>query len=170
MNCAGIVQVPDSVLRQVCPEVTEFDAELRRVADRCFDATCAWGRIGVAAPQLGEAVRVFAVDMLSGHPPRVFVNARIVGRSGEQRGQEGCLSVRDRWFDSTRSESVEIEAQDWNGKPITASASRLLARAFQHEIDHLDGILFIDRVREQSTGLIRQQRRQVERQLAKVPA
>ncbi len=169
MNTAGIVQVPDPVLRQVCPEVTEFDDELQRLGDRLFDATIAWGRVGVAAPQIGVPARVFAI-VLNKALPRVFVNAEVVHSSGVVVDQEGCLSVAERWFDVSRAASVTVRAQDVKGKHFEVGAAGRDARALQHEIDHLSGILVIDRVREQLGSLVRQRRRANERELAKVAA
>lgn len=169
MNCAGIVQVPDPVLRVPCPEVTEFGPELHELAERLAAATWRSGRVGVAAPQIGVSQRVFAVRDGAGAPV-VYVNARIVRASGQQIDREGCLSIRDRWFECTRADYVEVEYEDITGTTQTVEAEGVMARALQHEIDHLDGILFIDRVREQAAGLVRQQRRNIERQLAKVPA
>jgi len=172
VNTTGIVQLGDPVLRQVCAEVTEFDGELHRLGDRLFDATMAWGRVGVAAPQIGVSLRVFAIRHVHGsHPPTVVVNPRIVNRSEELvEDREGCLSVAERWFDVSRAESITVEAQDVKGNPCEVLATGMDARAFQHEIDHLDGILVIDRAREQLGSLNRQRRRAMERELAKVRA
>ena len=164
MNTAGIVQVPDPVLRQVCPEVTEFDDELQRLGDRLFDATIAWGRVGVAAPQIGVPARVFAIVLNKALP------AEVVHSSGVVVDQEGCLSVAERWFDVSRAASVTVRAQDVKGKHFEVGAAGRDARALQHEIDHLSGILVIDRVREQLGSLVRQRRRANERELAKVAA
>lgn len=169
MNCAGIVQVPDMVLRRECAIVTDFSSLLRPVAERIAAAAARSGRVGVAAPQLGIPRRIFAIKTEIGTAPTVYMNARIVRSSGTQRGSEACLSIRDRWFDCTRADYVEVEYEDITGTTQTVEAEGLLARALQHEIDHLDGILFIDRVEQQARGLIRQQRRQIERQLGKIP-
>jgi peptide deformylase len=169
VNTAGIVQVGDPVLRQVCPLVTEFDDELRRLGDRLFNATIAWGRVGVAAPQIGVSAHVFAVR-LDKALPRFFANAEIVHSSGVVVDQEGCLSVAERWFDVSRSASVTVRAQDVSGEQFEVGATGRDARALQHEIDHLSGILVIDRAREQLGSLVRQRRRANERELAKVEA
>lgn len=169
MNCHGIVQVPDPVLRSECREVKEFGVALLSLAHDLIVSTKESGRVGVAAPQIGVSQRVFAVrDGIE--YPKVYVNARILKSEGVQHGQEGCLSIKDRWFPCDRADYVLVEAQDVNGDPVTVEAIGLMARAFQHEIDHLDGTLFIDRVADQAKNLVRQQRRNIERQLAKVPA
>ena len=172
MNTAGIVQIPNPVLREVCPKVTDFGTGLRALAKELVSACWESGRVGVAAPQVGVAQHVFAVRF--GRPslgsPQIFVNARISNRSGEQRGREGCLSVRDRYFILNRSQKVTVTAQDLDGNEFTVTKTGFDAVALQHEIDHLSGTLVVDRAREQMEGLPRQQRRQVERELAKVRA
>ena len=128
-----------------------------------------WGRVGVAAPQIGVPARGFAI-VLNKALPRVFVNAEVVHSSGVVVDQEGCLSVAERWFDVSRAASVTVRAQDVKGKHFEVGAAGRDARALQHEIDHLSGILVIDRVREQLGSLVRQRRRANERELAKVAA
>jgi peptide deformylase len=169
MNCEGIVQVPDPVLRQHCPRWSPTSVGGLQLANDLKTACRQSGRIGVAAPQIGRSERVFAIrDGIQ--PPVVYFNAEIISRSGSAKAQEGCLSIKDRWFDLTRSHRVEVRYQDIDGQRHFIEAEGLLARAFQHEIDHLNGILFIDLVAQEAKSLIRQQRRAVERQLAKVPA
>ena len=171
MNTRGIVQFGDTVLRARCEKVADFESEgWKDLAGKLLVATRQSGRVGVAAPQIGYPVRAFAAWM--GGPGlgelRVFANCRIVNQGGEQRGNEGCLSVAGRWFHITRSERVSLVAQDATGAPFDLELFGLDARAIQHECDHLDGILVVDRAYEQSRTLPRQQRRTIERELAKV--
>ena len=166
MNTAGIVQVPDPVLRARCAEVTEFGADLKALALRLAASAGKPGRVGVAAPQIGVALRMFAIGL--GPAPRVYVNPRIMSASGEQTGREGCLSVAERWFDLARAAKVTVSAQDVRGDEFVETFDGLFARAIQHEIDHLNGVLVIDRAREQLPLLTRQQRRATERELRKV--
>jgi peptide deformylase len=168
VNTAGIVQVPDPVLRARCLEVTEFDKDFREFAARLCSAAWEAGRVGVAAPQIGVALRAFAAKVDDTQSPRLFVNPRLKATDGTQTGREGCLSVAERWFVLTRANWVRVSAQDVAGEWFEVESEGLGARALQHEIDHLDGVLVIDRAREQLRGLPRQQRRAIERELAKV--
>jgi peptide deformylase len=169
VNTKGIVQVPDPVLRTRCVEVTEFDFALSELGLKLCDATMKQGRVGVAAPQLGFSSRAFACNI--GAAPRLFVNPRLKASEGEQTGREGCLSVAERWFDLTRKMWVRVSAQNAAGEWFEVEQEGWTARALQHEIDHLDGVLVVDRAREQlSSAPTRQQRRAIERELAKVPA
>lgn len=168
MNTTGIVQVPALVLRYQCDRVTEFDADFQEAANKLLDAARRNGRVGVAAPQIGDTRKMFAASIDG--PCRLFVNPKVKAREGTQTGREGCLSVAERWFELTRSEWMYVEAQDIEGNPFEVDAHGVGARALQHEMDHLSGILVIDRAREQMADMPRQQRRAVERLLAKVPA
>ena len=168
MNTTGIVQIPDPVLREVCPLVTTFDDDLRALADELIAATKHAGRAGVAAPQIGVAKNIFAVRLNGDF--RVLVNAEILESEGVQRTSEGCLSVGQRWFNLNRAERVRVRATTNEGKPFGGWHEGFDAKLLQHEIDHMSGILVVDRAREQVAGLPRAQRRQLERELAKVPA
>ncbi|HUO86740.1 MAG TPA: peptide deformylase, partial [Thermoanaerobaculia bacterium] len=121
--------------------------------------------VGLAAPQVGVSRRVFVVDVSVGEDPEalhVFVNPRIVERSGQVAEFEGCLSIPELSEKVERPQRVVVEARDAEGKPFTLEAEDLLARAICHENDHLDGVLFVDRLR----GLRRDKaRRQLKRML-----
>ncbi|MBW8772021.1 MAG: peptide deformylase [Gemmatimonadetes bacterium] len=131
------------VLRQRSAEVGRVDDEVRRFIDAMFETMDANKGVGLAANQVGVATRVAVVDA-DGH--RIaLVNPRIAATAGPKEAEEeGCLSVPDIFADVTRPARVTLEALDRDGKPYTLEAEGLLARAIQHEIDHLDGVLFID--------------------------
>lgn len=134
----------DPVLRRPAVEVVDFDKELRRLVEDLSDTMLDAPGAGLAAPQLGVGLRVFTwqVDGEVGH----LVNP-VLDLSGDtQDGPEGCLSIPELTFDCLRARSVVAAGFDMYGEPITVSGSDRLARAIQHETDHLDGVLFIDRL------------------------
>ena len=135
----------DPVLRTPSEPVTSFDAELRALVDDLLETVALPGRAGLAAPQIGVNVRVFSynADGVVGY----VVNPVIVATEGEQDGEEGCLSIPNLYFPTPRALSATVEGVDQHGEPITVSGSGLLARALQHETDHLDGRLYIDTLR-----------------------
>jgi peptide deformylase len=138
----------DPVLRTPAAVVTEFDAELRQlVADLTETMRDAPGA-GLAAPQIGVSLRVFTywVDDELGH----LINPALDLSSEEQDGGEGCLSLPGLTFRTRRARSVVAKGQNMYGEPVTLVGSHLLARCVQHETDHLDGILFIDRLDDET--------------------
>jgi peptide deformylase len=132
----------DAVLRTPCDPVTSFDAELRELVTDLLDGVVLPGRAGLAANQIGVSARVFSynVEGAVGY----LVNPVIVERSGEQDDEEGCLSIPELYFPTPRAMHATAEGFDMHGEPVTVSGSGMLARALQHELDHLDGILYID--------------------------
>ena len=134
----------DPVLRQRAREVTDFDLELRRLVGDLTDTMLAAPGAGLAAPQLGVGLRVFTwyVDGELGH----LVNPTLELSEEQQHGAEGCLSIPDLTFECLRALSVVANGFDMHGEPVTIHGSDLLARAIQHETDHLDGVLFLDRL------------------------
>ena len=136
------------VLRQRAPEVARVDDGVRLLVDDLFETMQAAKGVGLAAPQVGVSQRVAVVDVGEDFgPPLVLINPRIVESSAElETAEEGCLSIPDLFGDVERPLSVVLEALDRDGKPYRVSATGYRARAIQHEIDHLDGILFLDRL------------------------
>lgn len=130
------------VLRQRSAEVSAVDAELRRFIDDLFETMDAAKGVGLAANQVGVAARVAVVGVDDAR--LVLVNPEIVSAEGKDRAEEGCLSIPDAYGEVTRSERIVLDALGRDGKPYRLDAAGLLARAIQHEVDHLDGILFID--------------------------
>ena len=135
----------DPVLRTPAAAVTDFDKELRRLVKDLADTMIEAPGVGLAAPQIGVGLRVFVYDVDDdfGH----LVNPVLHFPSEEdQDGPEGCLSLPDLTFDCRRKQHVVAHGQNVYGDPVTVSGSDLLARCIQHEHDHLDGVLFVDRL------------------------
>lgn len=144
-----IVKYPEAVLQQPGEPVTEFNAELRKFADDMFETMYASQGIGLAAQQVGVAKRLAVIDLSSGKDPEqklVLVNPEIIEREGKQYEEEGCLSFPEIREKVQRAATVRVRAQDLDGKWFEMDGDELLARCFQHEIDHLDGMLFIFRM------------------------
>jgi peptide deformylase len=144
-----IVKFPEPVLSQPGEPVAEFDDELRKFVDDLFETTYAAQGIGLAAPQVGVSKRVTVIDLSQGKDPAqklVLINPEIIFREGKQYEEEGCLSFPDIREKVQRAAKVTIRAQDEHGKWFEMDGEELLSRCFQHEIDHLDGMLFIFRM------------------------
>jgi peptide deformylase len=135
----------DPVLRTRAAEVTDFDAELRKLVGDLCQTMLSEGGAGLAAPQLGVSLRVFTYhcDGFAGH--LVNPSFDVVGDE-EQVGPEGCLSIPGHRWDCTRHLHVVAHGWDQHGEPVTVEGSELLARCIQHETDHLDGVMFVDRL------------------------
>ena len=134
----------DPVLRKRAEPVSDITPQLRRMIEDMFETMYDEVGIGLAAPQVGISLRLMVVGDDNGRTPRALVNPVIADRGGEITAEEGCLSLPGIFAPVTRSEWVRLEAQDLEGKPVSIRAKGLTARVFQHEMDHLDGVLFID--------------------------
>ena len=134
----------DEILTKKCKEVKIFDKKLGILIDDMYETMKKHDGVGLAAPQVGILKRVVVVDV--GEGMIELVNPVIISESGVQNGPEGCLSVPGVFGEVERPNEVTVRAQDRNGKSFEISGSELLARAFCHEIEHLDGKLFMDRV------------------------
>ena len=149
----------DPVLRQRGREVETFDDALVRLADDMLETMYAAPGVGLAAPQVGRSIRVVVIDV--GDGPLRLVNPVLSEHEGEQTGEEGCLSIPGVYFPVTRAMRVRCDAKDPRGKDVTVQGEELLARALQHEVDHVDGVLFTDRLddehRREAMRLIREQ-------------
>ena len=144
-----IVKYPEPILSQPGEPVTEFDAELRKLVADMFETTYANQGVGLAAPQVGASKRVTVIDVSMGKNPKdklVLVNPEITFSEGKLYEEEGCLSFPDIREKVVRAAKVRIRAQNEHGKWFEMDGEDLLARAFQHEIDHLDGVLFLFRM------------------------
>jgi peptide deformylase len=140
-----IREVGDPVLRTPADEVKNFDRELTALVRDLLETVDHPGRAGLAAPQIGVGLRAFSynIDGVIGH----MVNPTVVELSEElQDGDEGCLSVPGIWAPTVRAMHAVVEGFDVHGKPLTLEGSGLMARCLQHEVDHLDGRLFLDRL------------------------
>ena len=137
----------DPVLRESCRVIDDIDDDMRQLIDDLMDTMYEADGIGLAAPQIGVSQRVFVYDVREdGHSPGVLVNPRIIENTGAIRESEGCLSIPDLTEIVERSSSIVVEGLDGEGRPIRLEADGLLSRCLQHETDHLDGILFFDRI------------------------
>ena len=134
----------DPVLRAPAREVAEIDDSLRQLADDMLETMYAAPGVGLAAPQVGIQKRLFVYDI--GEGPHAVVNPRLSGHAGEWDYEEGCLSVPGLSWSIVRSNEVHLDGWDLDGNPISLHADELLARVFQHECDHLDGVLLIERL------------------------
>jgi peptide deformylase len=144
-----ILKYPEPVLSEPGEPVSEFDDELRKLVADMFDTTYASKGIGLAAPQVGVSKRLTVIDLSLGQDPKeklVLVNPEIIFREGKVYEEEGCLSFPDIREKVVRAARVRIRAQDENGKWFEMDGEDLLSRCMQHEIDHVDGMLFIFRM------------------------
>lgn len=144
-----VVKYPERVLSQRAAEVTVFDAGLRTLVDEMFASMYAAQGIGLAAPQIGLGQRLTVIDVSFQKEPKdklVLINPEIVETRGKQMEEEGCLSLPEIREKVQRAAYVKVRAQDVEGEFFEVEGEELLSRALQHEIDHLDGVLFIDRI------------------------
>jgi peptide deformylase len=139
----------DPVLRQKAADVTSFDETLRKLVEDMFDTMHAYQGVGLAANQVGVAQRLFVVDVPMDDDTRVrqaIANPVLDEREGSESAEEGCLSMPGIYEDVTRALRVRVRGQDEYGEPVEIRAEGYLARAIQHEADHLNGVLFTDRL------------------------
>jgi peptide deformylase len=157
MAVLPICRLPDAVLRQEAREVTDINGKMQRLIDNMAETMYAAPGLGLAANQVGELQRliVFDVSHKEGGPRKlqVVLNPRIVAKEGEILYEEGCLSVPDFSAEVRRHAKVLVKGLDREGKPIEITGEGLLAIVLQHEIDHLNGILFIDHISRLKRGL-----------------
>lgn len=148
MAMREILKFGEDVLRKKCRPVTNFDERLGELLDDLTETLLASDGVGLAAPQVGILRRVAVVNVRDKRGTIELVNPEIVTEEGSQVGNEGCLSAPNEWCEVERPNKVTVKAFDRHGKEFTITGKELCARAFCHEIDHLDGILFIDRVKK----------------------
>lgn len=149
MAVLPICTLPNPVLRQKAKRVNSIDkATLKLIEDMRETLHAAPGRAGLAAPQVGVSLRVIIIDV-PGAEDLVLINPEIVKGSGERIVTEGCLSVPGYYGELTRSEQVTAKGKDAGGKEIRVKGTELLAQALEHEVDHLNGILYIDHLESQ---------------------
>ena len=149
-----ILTLEDESLRQKALPVKNIGPEYVRIAEELFNALHTGKGVGLAGPQVGLQERIFAVHV-EGDVPRIFINPSIIQTSRETlKYEEGCLSVPGIFTNVIRPRAVKVQAWNENGRPFTLEAQGILARVILHEYDHLDGILFIDRIPEQKKNRI----------------
>jgi peptide deformylase len=155
----NIVKYGDPVLEQAAEPVTDFASpELQQIVSDMWETMYAAKGVGLAAPQIGLRKRISVIDISAGEDETkkvVIINPEIVEKEGSQTGEEGCLSIPGFREPVTRANRVKVRAQNENGECIELEGEELLARAFQHEIDHLNGILFISHLSTLKRDLIR---------------
>lgn len=147
MAMREILKFGDEVLRKKCRPVTNFDERLSSLLDDLAETLEKSDGVGLAAPQIGILRRVAVVNVRDKRGTIELVNPEIIEEKGNQVGNEGCLSAPNEWCQVERPNRVIVKAFDRHGNEFTISGTELLARALCHEIDHLDGILFTDRVK-----------------------
>lgn len=153
-----IVKYGDPVLEKPAAAITSFDDDLKKLVEDMFESMYAAHGVGLAAPQIGISKRVAVVDVTFKEDPGaklVLVNPEIVHKEGRQRGTEGCLSLPEFREEVTRAKTVTVRAQDIDGKFFERTAEELLARAFLHETDHLNGRLYISHISALKRDLIK---------------
>jgi peptide deformylase len=153
-----IVKYGAPVLEKSSAPITKFDDDLRKLVEDMFESMYAAHGVGLAAPQIGIAKRIAVVDVTFKDDPRaklVLINPEIVNKEGRQRGTEGCLSIPEFREEVTRPQRVTVRAQDIDGKFYEHTGEDLLARAFVHETDHLNGKLYISHISALKRDLIK---------------
>jgi len=172
MPLREVLQFPDKRLREKSKPIAEVSDDIRALAEDMIEVMYDEPGIGLAAPQVGETIRLIVVDTEwneddAEKDPLVLVNPEITARDGSVTWSEGCLSVPDFQADVERSETVTLEALDLEGEPVVIEAEGIQAVCFQHEIDHLDGVLFIDRIsRLKREMYVRKRKKQLKQEQA----
>jgi len=146
MAVLKVLKYGDPTLRKSAIPVGEVTPEIRAIIADMTETMYDEVGIGLAAPQVGISLRLIVISDEDGRGVQPLLNPAIVERGGEMTGEEGCLSIPGVFAPVTRAAWVKVEARSVDGKPLTINARGLRARVLQHEIDHLDGVLFIDRV------------------------
>ncbi len=145
MAIRKIREIGDDILTKPCKEVTEVTPRIKALVEDMLETMYEANGVGLAAPQVGILKRIVVVDV-TGEDPYILINPKIIAADGEQSGNEGCLSVPGKSGLVTRPAHVVVEALDIDMRKITIDATELLARAFCHELDHLDGHLYVEKV------------------------
>jgi peptide deformylase len=162
-----IVKYGQPVLEQKAAEIKEFDTpELNQLVEDMFESMYAARGVGLAAPQIGIGKRIAVIDVSTGEDPAarlVLINPEIVGTEGTQTGEEGCLSLPTFREPVTRAQKVTVRARDTKGKEFEMTGEDLLARAFLHETDHLNGRLYISHISPLKRDLIRRKIRKLQK-------
>ncbi|ADL34726.1 polypeptide deformylase Def1 [Butyrivibrio proteoclasticus B316] len=145
MALRTIREIGDDVLVKNCKEVKEITPRIKELVEDMLETMYEANGVGLAAPQVGILKRIFVIDV-TGEDPMVFINPEILETSGEQTGYEGCLSVPGKSGIVTRANYVKAKATDLDGNEFIIEGEELLARAIQHENDHLNGKMYVDKV------------------------
>ena len=162
-----IMKYGSDILREVAQPVEEITDEVRRLTEDMLDTMYASDGVGLAAPQVGVPRRIIVIDVGpydASCDPVALINPEIVTQEGQVDGEEGCLSLPEIRGDVKRAETITVKALSLDGEKVRTEAMDFLARALQHEIDHLNGILFIDHLGRLKRQLIKKQLRKIERE------
>lgn len=154
----------DPVLREKCKKVEKIDDSIKKLASDMLETLKSVGGVGLTANQVGEPKRIFAVDrsrFLLDEPPLVVINPEIVEKKGKQIAEEGCLSIPGIWADVTRPLKLKIKGIDLDEKEIEIEGEGILSRVFSHEIDHLNGLFFVDRLSSIEKRLLSKKLKQI---------
>lgn len=136
----------DEILRKKSREVEVVDEKIKQILEDMVETLHSYNGVGLAGPQIGLLKRLVVIDLYDDKGPLKLVNPKIIKQKGEQEVEEGCLSFPNQFAKIIRPAEVVIEAMDENGKKIKIKGTGLLAQAISHELDHLDGILFVDKI------------------------
>lgn len=161
-----ILKYGDPTLKRMSATVDTFNGELERIARNMIETMYSAPGIGLAAPQVGLSIRLATVDLSVGEDSSQLIticNPEIITMEGEQKSEEGCLSIPEFTETIVRPKKILVRGLDIHGEPVEIPAEGLLARCFSHEIDHLNGVLFIDHLSPLKKGLIRNKIRKLSR-------
>ncbi len=153
MAIRNIREIGEEILTKKCKEVTEMTDRTRYLIEDMLDTLYEANGVGLAAPQVGVLKRIAVIDV-TGEDPYILINPRILETGGEQTGSEGCLSVPGKAGIVTRPNYVKVAALDVDMKPFELEGTELLARAICHELDHLDGHLYVEKVEGELTDVV----------------
>jgi peptide deformylase len=162
MSILPIRTLGSPVLREACREVETFDELLERLSKDMVATMYDAPGVGLAAPQVGLSLRFFVFDANDGSGSHAVANPVLSELDGEQSDDEGCLSIPGLWYPTPRSLHARVEGRDVKGRPVSFEGEGLLARIFQHETDHVNGMLFIDRLSERDRRQAMGQLREIE--------
>ncbi len=162
MSAYAIRLYGDPVLKQVAAPIADIDGTVKALSDAMIESMYEVHGLGLAAPQVGVQKRLFVYDMYEGEGPKTIVNQALTEFDGEWTHEEGCLSLPGLYFPITRPKVVHLTGYDLDGNEVSIEADEILARAFQHELDHLDGTLLLEHLdKEQRKAALRELRQRV---------
>ena len=171
MSIKPLIILPDPVLRKISTQIERVDANLQKLADDMLETMYQAPGIGLAAIQVGEPLRLLVIDVASKDEPKapqVFINPEILWKSDEPNVyEEGCLSIPDYYAEVERPKRIRVSYLDRDGKKQECEADGLLATCLQHEIDHLDGVLFIDHISKLKRDMVIRKFKKIAKENAK---